>query len=71
MRYIFILKQVDDDFIAAYQASYGVTQEPAGTNVATAVGASAAATTFTVLQVGWVYVCSLLPKGLSVMMLGL
>ena len=52
MRYCFILKQVDDDFIAAYQASYGVAQDPAGTNVAMATGASSAAASFTALQVG-------------------
>ena len=52
---------MDDDFIAAYQASYGVTQkiqEPAaGTNVATATATGdtggAPVSSFT-LQVGWV-----------------
>ena len=49
---------MDDDFIAAYQASYGVAQEPAGTNVATATGTGAAAVGSFILQVGWVYVCN-------------
>lgn len=55
-----LLQQVDEDFIAAYQASYGVAQESAGINVATSTrDTSAPAGSFT-LQVGWVYVCSLL-----------
>lgn len=56
--FMFFNKQVDDDFIAAYQASYGVTQELAGTNVATATGTSAAAAGSFIVQVGWVYVCN-------------
>ena len=53
-----------DDFIAAYQASYGVVEEQSGTSSASATTAAASAAS---PQVGWGFL--LQTKGISYIMM--